>query len=318
MAVELEVKCGDVTQTESDVLLLKYARSFHGADASVASALAQRSAGTREQMRPEPWEGAVLASQGAIAAERVLFLGTPGLGEFRYREMERFARQALAVLRQAHVTVGTLTTTVHGAGYGLDVEESLQAMIHGFQQGLADGPVEGLARITFVEINRRRADLLAACLRKLPSRRLQAAEPAVAHVPAPVVPAVPEKRRVFVAMAFAEEFEDIYQFGIYDVVRRCGYICERVDEKALTGSIVDHIEEGIRNADFVVADLTGERPNVYLEVGYAWGIKQKVLLVAKEGTKLHFDLSHHKCIFYRNIIKLAEELEKTIRKLGTS
>jgi hypothetical protein len=41
-----------------------------------------------------------------------------------------------------------------------------------------------------------------------------------------------------------------------------------------------------------------------------------VLLLAKEGTHLHFDLSHHKCIFYKTIQKLAGELESAIRKLG--
>ena len=116
-------------------------------------------------------------------------------------------------------------------------------------------------------------------------------------------------------MPFMEEFEDIYQFGIYSAVRRCGYVCEKVDESVFAGSIVDRITDGIRNAAFVVADLTLERPNVYLEVGYAWGLNLPVILVAKEGQRLHFDLSHHKCIFYRTIGKLSESLEKTIRDM---
>ena len=58
---------------------------------------------------------------------------------------------------------------------------------------------------------------------------------------------------------------------------------------------------GIRDATFVVADLTMERPNVYLEVGYAWGMNRPMILVAREGQRLHFDLSHHKCMFYTTI-----------------
>ncbi len=38
-------------------------------------------------------------------------------------------------------------------------------------------------------------------------------------------------------------------------------------------------------------------------------------LVAREGQKLHFDLSHHKCIFYGTIGKLAAALEKAILEL---
>jgi hypothetical protein len=116
-------------------------------------------------------------------------------------------------------------------------------------------------------------------------------------------------------MPFQEDFEDVYQFGIYNAVRRCGYVCEKVDETVFAGSIVDRITDGIKGADFIIADLTLERPNVYLEVGYAWGLNRPVILVAREGQRLHFDLSHHKCIFYRRIGKLAEELERAILKM---
>jgi nucleoside 2-deoxyribosyltransferase len=95
-------------------------------------------------------------------------------------------------------------------------------------------------------------------------------------------------------------------------VRKCGYVCERVDEAAFTGDIVERIRDGIRNAEFVIADLTDARPNVYLEVGYAWGQGRPVLLVAREGQQLHFDVSHHKCVFYTTIGKLAERLERLI------
>jgi hypothetical protein len=121
-----------------------------------------------------------------------------------------------------------------------------------------------------------------------------------------------KRKSVFVAMPFAEEFEDIYQFGIYASIRRCGYICEKVDESVFAGSIIDRIMDGIRSANFVIADLTLEKPNVYLEVGYAWGMNKPVILVAREGQRLHFDLSHHKCLFYKTIGKLAESLEKSV------
>jgi len=317
MPVELTLQIGDVTQVPSDVLLLKYAQGFYGADAQVASALTDRGICGESRIQPEPWQAKIVDTRGVIAPSRVMFLGTPPLGGFRYREMQRFAREAIEVLRKSGTPVRTLTATVHGAGYGLDAVESLQAMVRGFQQALAEKPLESLARITFVELNHRRGGILSKALADLPARTI--AEPASGKaLAAPSMPsAPPEKKRVFVAMPISEEFEDVYQFGIYDVVRRCGYVCERVDEKAVVGSIVDQIEESIRSAEIIVADLTAEPPNVYLEVGFAWGLKRKVLLLAREGTKLHFDLSHHKCVFYRTIGRLAEDLERTIRKLAT-
>ena len=317
MAVELELQPGDVTDVASDVLVLKYAQARFGADKEVADLLIQHGICADDEIRPKPWEAVIVETRGVIAPKRVMFLGTPNLRGFRYREMRQFARQALEEVRRGGFGARTLTTTVHGSGYGLDSEEAMQSLVFGFQQGLADGPVDGLSRITFVELSRRRADFLSRALGMLPPRIVSASNPAPAAEPAPPpVPKPSDKKRVFVAMALAEEFEDVYQFGIYDVVRKCGYVCERVDESALSGSIVDQITEGIRSAELVIADLSGERPNVYLEVGFAWGINRKVVLLAREQTRLHFDLSHHKCIFYKTIKQLAKDLEDTLRKIS--
>jgi hypothetical protein len=315
MAVEIELQQGDLTAVEADVVLLKHAQSFYGADALFASILEKHGLCTEAEIRVAPWKTRILATRGStLAPSRVLYVGTPPLGKFRYREMEQFATTAIEFLRDSGLPVRSLSTTVHGAGYGLDVEEALQAMIRGFERGVSQSPVEGLERIIFVEQNPRRAAALAKSLASLPSSQIGSTSK---RRDMPVSLQSPQKKRVFVAMPFSEEFEDVYQFGIYDVIRRSGFVCERVDEKAIAGSIVDYIREGIEAAEFVVADLSGERPNVYLEVGYAWGLKRKVLLLARDGTRLHFDLSHHKCIFYKTIGKLAEELERSIKKLTT-
>lgn len=124
------------------------------------------------------------------------------------------------------------------------------------------------------------------------------------------------KKRVFVAMPFSEEFQNVYEFGIYPAVRNCGLICERVDEAHFTGDILSRIRDGIESADLVIADLTEGRPNVYLEVGLAWGRDVPVVFVARKGEKLHFDVSTHKCVFYGTFTKFAEELEDLIRGIG--
>jgi hypothetical protein len=190
-------------------------------------------------------------------------------------------------------------------------------MLFGFQQGLAAAGELPLQRILFVERDARRFDVLAAALQGIKFITPPAKGSATrADLPAgPQVSEPSRKKYVFVAMPFQEDFEDVYQFGIYSAVRSCGYVCEKVDESLFAGNIVDRITEGIRNAEFVIADLTNERPNVYLEVGFAWGLKRPVILVAREGQRLHFDLSHHKCIFYRTIGRLANDLERTIRDI---
>ena len=125
--VRISIVQRDVTEVPADLLLLKYAQSFHGADETVMCRLARRDACKEEQVAPDAGEAALVVSQGAIAAERVLFLGTPRLSKFRYKEMRTFARRAIELIDERGLSVRILATTVHGAGYGLDVEEALQA-----------------------------------------------------------------------------------------------------------------------------------------------------------------------------------------------
>lgn len=314
MAVQISIQQGDLTTIPSDVIVLKHAQSFYGVDALVASILEKHGLCNADEISVAPGQVRLLSTRGStLAAARALFIGAPRLTQFRYREMETFATKAIEFLHESELPVKSLSTTVHGAGYGLDVEEALQALIRGFEHGLAQFPVPGLEKIIFVEMHPRRAAVLEKGLESLPSRRI---EEMPQTNPMPVALRSPAKKKVFVAMAFSEEFEDVYQFGIYTVIRQCGYVCERVDEKAISGSILDHIRAGIESAEFVVADLSGERPNVYLEVGYAWALKKRVLILAREGTRLHFDVAHHRCIFYKTIGKLAEELERSIKKLA--
>ena len=71
----------------------------------------------------------------------------------------------------------------------------------------------------------------------------------------------------------------------------------RIDDSAFVGPITERIHDNIRLAEFVVADLTHERPNVYYEIGYANALGKPVLLIAQAGTPIHFDLvdSRTKC-----------------------
>jgi len=58
------------------------------------------------------------------------------------------------------------------------------------------------------------------------------------------------------------------------------------------------IFEEINNSSIVIADLSSLRPNSFMEMGYAFGLNKKVLLTAKEGTKLPFDSKAIPCYFW--------------------
>ncbi len=119
-------------------------------------------------------------------------------------------------------------------------------------------------------------------------------------------------------MPFSDEFLDVYEYGIFGPVRACGLICEKTDESVFTGDILHRLRDRIETAWLVIADLTGARPNVYLEVGYAWGKGKDVLLLAREDEQLHFDVARHRCVYYKNIRQLARDLEKLLRGLASA
>ncbi len=354
---EFTVKFGNVLEEPSDLLLLRYGQGFYGgADRAVVSRLISARVCTEGELQPRPGESAVVETAGATAPRRVLFLGTPPLFSFTYDEMEVFARRAVEQIAVLGLPVQVLTTTVPGTKFGLDGGEVLQRLVRGFRDGLSQHKLGAIERITFLTLGKRAERMLGMALaaiensaRTIPNtaatarpRPLEGVEgayerieglverepeppptsagpqPAAISLPALPGAAAAGKKRVFVAMPFSEEFENVYEFGIYPAVRDCGFICERVDQTPFSGDVVTRIQGGIEAADLVIADLTEARPNVYLEVGYAWGKGIPVIFVAKKGEKLHFDVSGHRCVYYGNFKRFEVDLKELLRGLEGS
>lgn len=328
MGNKVFVEHSDITTFPCDVIVLKYARAFFGADKMVASLLTSR-VSDPPLIAPLPGDHVLLPSKGETAAPYVLFLGVVDLYSFEYEQIREFASSSLKILAREMPDVRHVAMTIHGMGYGLDEREAFLAQVGGLLDALREGDAPAsLERITIVERGEARAKRLGQILKNNLTTRpvmrsggaitkraaIRGALPSKPTIDAGITSSA--KPHVFIAMPFSEEMEDTYVFGIQGPVNAAGYLCERVDMATFTGDILARVKSRIESASLIVADLTGSNPNVYLEVGYAWGKDRPTLLVAKKGEELKFDVRGQRCIVYKNIADLARQLAEDLAALS--
>jgi hypothetical protein len=105
-------------------------------------------------------------------------------------------------------------------------------------------------------------------------------------------------------MPFAPEHSDVWEIAIQEACQNAGIMCERVDEQAYVGDIFTQITSWLRDGSGVVALVNDANPNVFLEIGFAWGTGKPTVLIAKKGISLPFDIRGQKCIQYTSIANL--------------
>ncbi len=98
--------------------------------------------------------------------------------------------------------------------------------------------------------------------------------------------------QAFIAMWFDTSMDEALKNGFVTAIDGAGYYPLRIDRKEHDDKIDDQIIAEIRRSAFVVADFTGNRPNVYYEAGFAHGLGRRVLFTCKQDDRkdLRFDI----------------------------
>jgi hypothetical protein len=117
-------------------------------------------------------------------------------------------------------------------------------------------------------------------------------------------------RTVFAIMPFTETYRDV--FASYRAVCEPRYEVERTDQSETQERIIPRILEGIRHSAFVIADVTELSPNVFYEIGFAQGLGKPVILTARQGTSLPFDIVDVPVLFWSGQEDLKERLRRRL------
>jgi hypothetical protein len=319
------IEHGDVVDFRADVMALKFAGAFYGADRAAMHALVD--GGLEAESLTVSHDGyRLVPGRGSVGSRQVLFIGVGPLYDLDYEKVRWFGHRALRILRDTMTPAPHVAMTIHGPHIGLDESESLRAEFNGIMDAIQAGEYPSdLTAITIVDRDERRVARLRKSMDqtvanlphaerassgwgwRLPLGKIEKRTRAAGSSRA--------KGHIFVAMPFTPEMEDVFYYGIQQPIHALGFLCERIDRSSFTGDIVDHIKKKIDSAAAVVAELSGANPNVYLEVGYAWGVQRPTVLICRNHDELQFDVKGHKCLAYKSIKQLEKALEDELRQL---
>jgi hypothetical protein len=129
-----------------------------------------------------------------------------------------------------------------------------------------------------------------------------------------------EEDLCFVLMPFRDDMlQQVYEVHIKPTVERVGLQCKRVDDMLGPAAIMVDIWKGINSARVVLAELTGQNPNVFYELGLCHAIGKDAILMAQDIKDVPFDVRHRRTIIYtptpRGCKQLEEVLGKTLEAL---
>lgn len=163
--VKLKIAITDLTQSEADILVLKYAQKNYGSDKLIMTLLKEQNMSYRH-LHPAEREYSLVPGIPQLGYKEILILGTNPLHQFNYNEVEDFGFRALSTLK-FRPEVKQIALTIHGIGIGLNVQSCVSAQIAGFLRALKTNNVPpNLEKIILIERKESRANEFISVLKE--------------------------------------------------------------------------------------------------------------------------------------------------------
>lgn len=116
-------------------------------------------------------------------------------------------------------------------------------------------------------------------------------------------------------MPFAPAFKNVYVLlkSLVEGYAHCE--CIRADEIARSNRITDDVYDQIQMARFLIADITGQNPNVYYELGVSHALDKEVIVLVQAGSPVSFDIRGVRYLEYSkdDLDELGKKLREYIR-----
>lgn len=109
-------------------------------------------------------------------------------------------------------------------------------------------------------------------------------------------------------------YKEIFEYIIKKAIKDSGYELRviRADDINRTGSFIKDILENLHNSFVVIADLTGQNPNVFYELGVRHCLSPRTILIAQSIDDIPSDLREYRTIVYDTSAKGAVQFQSRL------